>query len=254
MLYKNKAGEDFLVVLFKSIEEMEQDHGSPIERVHLRNQKEKVTLCGNKSEPKIGFMSFPHKFPPCLECAKIAYEMGLEPYRGDLQDPILAKYPHLDFYDEPYNPKRANRFSWNIKPMAQSRTQLHLTKVFSQEEYHQLRLGIIPREMENKWFIYLEGEWLYFHRSWAGICRYQVRMEKVGKIYRVVEAWVNRDSDQYKATDDDYDLALLEFLIDGLLLNKDASFPFPNNLTAEDGLKQTLYWHHIVGNSHPKSE
>jgi hypothetical protein len=44
-------------------------------------------------------------------------------------------------------------------------------------------LGCIPRDMDDRWFIYLEGEWVHLHRSWTGFCIYQVRLEAVGSSY-----------------------------------------------------------------------
>lgn len=42
------------------------------------------------------------------------------------------------------------------------------------KEYARLSLGLIPEEMEDKWFIYLEDNKLYCHRSWTGLCAYIV--------------------------------------------------------------------------------
>ena len=72
--------------------------------------------------------------------------------------------------------------------------------------------------MENKWFIFLEQDVLYIHRSWTGFCIYQVNFKKDGAQYKIIEAFANRDSSQYSATDDQYDINLLNSLIDNLLL------------------------------------
>jgi hypothetical protein len=41
----------------------------------------------------------------------------------------------------------------------------------------------------------------------------------------VIEALVNRDPDEYKIADDEFDVALLSFLIDNLLLGRPARLP-----------------------------
>lgn len=104
--------------------------------------------------------------------------------------------------------------------------------------------NIIPEVMEDKWFIYLENNWLYFHRSWTGFCIYQLSIEPVTDGYKVVESWVNRDKEQYGNTDDTYDLALMTFLIDRLLLGKGVSFPFPSELQPEN---RFFYMFSMVG-------
>ncbi len=122
------------------------------------------------------------------------------------------------------SPEIANRHSvdnwlW-VRPMPESRKRLPVEREFSQEEYEQISLGIIPHGMDDRWFIFLEEDWLYFHYSWTGLCIYQCRLEKRGDGYLLAEAWVNRDSDQYGRTDDDYDATLLRRLVDDYLLQK----------------------------------
>jgi len=33
-------------------------------------------------------------------------------------------------------------------------------------------MGLVPEEIEDKWFIYWEDDTLFFHRSWTGNCIY----------------------------------------------------------------------------------
>ena len=83
-----------------------------------------------------------------------------------------------------------------LLPMPELKVQLPLDKTFSPEDYQRLQRGFIPKQMESKWYIFLEGDWLYFHRSWTGYCIFQVRLEQKGKSYQVVETWLNRDPEQ----------------------------------------------------------
>jgi len=138
----------------------------------------------------------------------------------------------------------ATRGSWKIQPMPESKTSLHLDRFFSSEEYQRLRLGLIPQQMEDKWFIYLEDDWLCFHRSWTGVCIYQVQLKADAGGYQVAEAWVNRDPQQYKSTDDDYDATLLHYLIDRLLLAQDVPFPSPDHTPPD---LKPIHQHHVVG-------
>ena len=94
------------------------------------------------------------------------------------------------------HPKIATRSDWKIKPMSELRIQLQVEEVFTREEYKYLSWGLIPVSMDDKWFIYLEDNWLYFHRSWTGFCIFQVRLEKFEDGYQIAEAWVNDDPEQ----------------------------------------------------------
>ncbi|MFZ1039971.1 MAG: hypothetical protein WCA79_07115 [Anaerolineales bacterium] len=46
----------------------------------------------------------------------------------------------------------------------------------------------------------------------------------------MTEAWMNRNQEEYRDIDDNYDIELLSFLIDNFLLGKNKSFPIPSNL------------------------
>lgn len=120
--------------------------------------------------------------------------------------------------------KQATRDSWRTQPMPEAKDQLQINRIFSFEEYQLIKLGFIPETMEDKWFICFEGDWLYFHRSWTGICIYQARLEALNNSYKIAEVWVNRDMRYYKNIDDEYDATSVIKLIERFLLeNKYAS-------------------------------
>ena len=78
-------------------------------------------------------------------------------------------------YLEMHGKKRAVKSDWVTKPMEQPVKRIPLRGLrLSAKEYAQLSLGLIPEEMEDKWFIYLEDNKLYCHRSWTGLCAYIV--------------------------------------------------------------------------------
>jgi putative phosphoesterase len=111
----------------------------------------------------------------------------------------------------------ATRASWKIQPMPEARNALPFTRDFSATEYERLRRGLIPRDMDDHWFVYLEDDWLYWHRSWTGFCIFQVRLEPVGGDWRAVEVWVNGDPGQYRAMDKSSDVDHLNRLFEMLL-------------------------------------
>ncbi|KHD11831.2 hypothetical protein PN36_16130 [Candidatus Thiomargarita nelsonii] len=102
---------------------------------------------------------------------------------------------------------------------------MSLDRTFSPEEMKRIRRGVVPEEMEDKWFIYWENERLYFHRSWTGFCIYVVRFTTEGDSCKMIEAYVNRDTEQYKETSDEIDAQMISYLVDVLLLHQQAIFP-----------------------------
>jgi hypothetical protein len=137
------------------------------------------------------------------------------------------------------------RQSWSNLPLPQQRACLFFPREFTAEEYEQIRHGVIPEAMEDKWFIFLEDDVIYFHRSWTGFCIYQLNLKKDESNYTVVEALVNRDPSQYSATDEEYDKKLLTFLIDNLLLGRSSMFPVPAGVPS--GIATGLYHHSVAG-------
>ena len=60
---------------------------------------------------------------------------------------------------------RATSTSWKTEPLPANRVRLKLERSFDAAEWDALQQGVIPEEMEDKWFIYEEGGWLNFHRD-----------------------------------------------------------------------------------------
>lgn len=145
----------------------------------------------------------------------------------------------------------ATRESWKILALPETRADLDFAEAYTLEEFERIRRGLIPHEMEDKWFVFFEEPWLFFHRSWTGSGIYGVRFQLSDSGASAVESWVSRDRNQYTETRTDYDRAMLEFLIDALLLGKRAVFPVPGDVPAS--VPDGLYQHHSVGRAYPES-
>jgi hypothetical protein len=143
-------------------------------------------------------------------------------------------------------PKAATRESWKAKPLPDARAALPYARMFDRAERDRLRRGLVPEQMEDKWFIFLEGAWLYFHRSWTGTCIYAVKLREEGEGSAVEEAWANRAPEEYRETDDAHDTKLLAFLVDRLLLGLPAEFPLREHV---DPAKASLIIHSVVGSA-----
>jgi hypothetical protein len=143
----------------------------------------------------------------------------------------------------------ATRNSWKTLPLPTKIEPLGFSALYDDAEADRLRLGLIPGAMEDKWFIFFDEGWLFFHRSWTGACIYGVRLDGSPNGVRVIDSWVNRDSDQYKCTDLAYDRKLVEFIIDAFLLGKSAKFPLPAGVSQQ---LPGVYQHSVVGRAYPE--
>ena len=104
----------------------------------------------------------------------------------------------------------ATRNDWRIEPMPEQHETFVFDRSFTNEEMDVLHLGNIPKEMEDKWFWYMEGTTLWAHRSWTGFCIYRIDLKEDGK--HVVT--VNRDPEQYRCTSIEEDVRSLNMLLD----------------------------------------
>jgi hypothetical protein len=139
---------------------------------------------------------------------------------------------------------RATAVSWQTKPMPEPRKELLLDGRYTTAEFVQMSMGYMPQDQQDKWFIYLEGEWLSFHRSWTGTCIFQLQLVAIEGGYQATKAIVNRDPDQYRNSDDVYDVSLMAYLIDHLLLGRFAPPPVPRTISQAD---RERHQQHVMG-------
>ncbi len=113
-------------------------------------------------------------------------------------------------------PSAATADSWTTLPMSSKRTEFSVNKLYSDSEMKAMYRGLIPQEMEDKWFIYWSDDTLFFHRSWSGHCIYQARFE--GSMLTTIVAC--RDHDIFTGGEDESDRrAVLQLIQYGLLTN-----------------------------------
>ena len=121
--------------------------------------------------------------------------------------------------------RTAKPTDWKTEALPAKRTTIRLDRVFLPQEMQHIRGGLVPDQMEDKWFIYWKDDTLYFHRSWTGFCIYVVHFAAEGDSWRMLAADVNRDPDQYRETSDARDVEMISYLVDVLLLHQEAVFP-----------------------------
>lgn len=104
----------------------------------------------------------------------------------------------------------ATKSDWKTLEMPDEHEVFFLEREFTPEQMNTLRRGNIPKEMEDKWFWYMEGDTLFAHRSWTGICVYIIEFSENGR-HKVT---VNRDPEQYSCTSVEEDTEVLNKLLD----------------------------------------
>ena len=112
---------------------------------------------------------------------------------------------------------------------------------FNDAEYQKMAQGLVPQAMEDKWFAYLDGSNLYFHRSWTGQAVYRVTFT-LCECHTVTEALCALEV--LEKSDAVYQSELLDFLIQNLLLGHSRPFPRPAGLTEQ---VPGIYQHTISG-------
>jgi len=107
----------------------------------------------------------------------------------------------------------AKKSDWQTKPMPKAHRVISLSIRLSAEECETLQKGIVPRQMEDKWFIYFEDNTLYCHRSWTGYCIFAGRFKQVKNECFLYEIIVNENSSQYELHSDSHEVGLFLNLI-----------------------------------------
>lgn len=139
---------------------------------------------------------------------------------------------------------QATADSWKIKPMPAARKVLAVDGRYTATEVGQIAHGYIPADQQDKWFIYFAAGWLHFHRSWTGTCIFQLSLTAVDDHFSAQELIVNQDPEQYKMNDDQYNLSLVAYLVDNLLLGRFAQMPLPGKMSPQD---EQRHRQHVMG-------
>jgi hypothetical protein len=119
--------------------------------------------------------------------------------------------------------KKATRKSHSIYPFSRRRALIPFERSFTAEEFERVKLGVLPQEMEDHWFIFLEGrrrQYIYFVRSWTGFCAYKACVEQINNIARITKVWASR---QYGSADVKYHAEILGMVIDHVLLGREVA-------------------------------
>jgi len=129
--------------------------------------------------------------------------------------------------------KIATKTTWQNHPIDNPK-RIDIDLQFTDKQYSKLFRGLIPQQMEDKWFIYFENDWLYFHRSWTGFGVYKAKLNKGKDGYSIKEFWAERNQEKYSNKDDKTDIENISFLIARGLLGLDVNQIYSNqNIKSE---------------------
>jgi hypothetical protein len=117
-----------------------------------------------------------------------------------------------------------------------------------------IRRGVVPEEMEDKWFVYWQDDSLFFHRSWTGFCIYVVRFIGEGDSCKMVTADLNRDPEQHAPATDAMEARMISYLIDVLLLRQASVFPSDEPGSDKEVMMQWTQVGRAMLGEHPKGD
>jgi hypothetical protein len=91
-------------------------------------------------------------------------------------------------------------------------------RIWTAGEWDLIRRGHRSADMDDKWHAFVEGRRLFLYRSWTGLGVYEAEFAQAGGGWRIIAAVVAGDHDSYRRQGDDYESALLEAVIEWVLL------------------------------------
>lgn len=86
-----------------------------------------------------------------------------------------------------------------------------------------IRRGYVPHIMDEKWFIFMEGNRLFAHRSWTGLGIYEATFTPTEGGHVIESAVVTGDDTRFRRSSDEAESRTLEVLIASHLLKESPS-------------------------------
>jgi hypothetical protein len=141
----------------------------------------------------------------------------------------------------------ATKDTWINLPIDNPK-QLEIYLEFTESQFNKIKDGLIPEEMEDKWFIYYEEGFLHFHRSWTGYGLFKAKITKEPTGYIIRDFLVERNIEKYSNLDDDGDRTTLKLLIsNGLLHEPLSSLKTESSLDSSDeALKNYVVYGNMI--------
>lgn len=98
----------------------------------------------------------------------------------------------------------ACRDDWKTQEMPAQNIKVSASIMLTKQQFEALAAGMVPQQMEDKWFAYLDGDSMYFHRSWTGICIFIAAISPNGNGgYEISGITINQDKAQHTADEEE---------------------------------------------------
>ena len=114
----------------------------------------------------------------------------------------------------------ARRSDWKTGPLTVPQPIPAPARVWTNDEMDSIRRGYVPSIMDEKWFIFMEGNCLFAHRSWTGVGIYEATFASTEGGYVIESAVVTGDETKYRRSSDETESRTLEVLIASYLLKE----------------------------------
>ena len=131
--------------------------------------------------------------------------------------------------------RTASRTSWKTEEIDVPRN-ISLKILFTERQFNIIKQGLIPKQMEDKWFIFFENNILYMHRSWTGYGMYRAEIIRNGNIYAIDELSVERNKEKNSNEDDEVDKDIFVNLLSVALLGISPYLLHNNELDSDKDL------------------
>lgn len=89
------------------------------------------------------------------------------------------------------------------------------------DDFESFEKGVFAQDMDSKWHIFTLSNYLYLARSWTNICIYKIPVEKSDNHVHLKKFYVNRNSEQYRNIDIEFDRKLLLEILQHYLKRED---------------------------------
>lgn len=96
---------------------------------------------------------------------------------------------------------KATKNSWEVIPMDKPKL-VYVDLKLTQEHFEKLQVGFMPRNMDDRWFVYFENDWIYFHRSWTGYEIFKAQIYQDNNGYFVKDFWVESNTEKFNLSDE----------------------------------------------------
>ncbi|MXW60674.1 MAG: hypothetical protein F4Z58_14190 [Acidimicrobiaceae bacterium] len=152
----------------------------------------------------------------------------------------------------------AQRGDWRVEPLTLPQPIPAPSRVWTEAEMADIRRSYVPHMMEEKWFIFMEGNRLFAHRSWTGLGVFEATFAPAEGGYVIESAFVTGEDDARLRDSDEAESRTLERLISGHLLREPPSTeqlaggdPHTNWELTVPTLPKTAFLPHVIEKADP---